>query len=196
MIKRALIGGAIGFLTQAVAASVVTVNFESDAPGPKPNGFMSNDSSFLRFSDTAGSDLVVDNFGIASIGQGLAVGTDTDGSLLLMEFDGLVDSLSLDFGNDDPAFTFPGDVAILIAYLDGIEVGQTFIEMNGNTAMDQNVSFSGELFNSATFEFYVTGEGGTEVVDNISFNIVPGPGALALLGPIALISRRRRKRDS
>lgn len=174
-------------------AAITVIDFESDAPGPVPNGFQSVQSPLVTFTDSDGSDLSIGNFGIASIGQGLAVGRD-DNSLLVMDFSTLIDSLSLDFGNDDPALSEPGDEVILTAYLDGRLVDSTFVEMNRNTAMDQTITFSGAVFNSATIEYYVSSTGLTKVVDNIVFNTVPGPGTgiLGALAIVGLVGRRRR----
>jgi hypothetical protein len=193
MILKATCVAATLTLAMPAAADVTFIDFESDAPGPVPNGFMSADAGLLvSFSDSDGSDLVIGDFGIESDGQGLQVGDD-DFSLLLMEFSELMNSLSLEFGNDDPAFTDVGDAAVLTVYLGGIEVGQSSVIMNRNDAMDQTISISGVEFDSASLDYYVSSDGVYKVVDNIAFNTVPGPGALALLAGFGLLPLRRKR---
>lgn len=194
MIKRAMFSAAVIGLTTAAHAGTTVIDFETDPAGPRPNGFFSLNSPLVTFTDSEGADLLIDNFGIRSIGQGLAVGTDLDGSILIMDFSVTVDSLSMDIGNDDPLFTSPGDYALLTVYLDGNEVGTTLVELNGNSAMDQNIAFSGEFFNSASIEYYVSGDGATEIVDNITFHPVPVPGALAPLAMLLTSPMTRRRR--
>jgi hypothetical protein len=173
-------------------AAIHFINFESDPPGPQLNGFMSFDSNVVTFFDSMGADLFVADFGIASHGRALAVGGN-DQSALIMNFSMLVDSLSMEFGNDDPALTADGDGVFLTTYLNGNFVGQTFVFMNRNTAMDQSISFSGAVFDSAVLEYYVTGDGLMKVVDNIEFNVIPGPEVTGLLIAAALARFRRRR---
>jgi hypothetical protein len=185
-----VVGATLLSLTLSATADIIT--FESDPAGPVPDGFMSADSPLVSFTNSFGLGLAIGNFGIASDGQGLAVG-DNDTSFLIMDFSVLINSLSLDFGNDDPALTAPGDTAILTAYLDGVEVGQTVVLLNRNTAMDQTISFAGTAFNSASLDYYVTGDGLTKIVDNINFTPVPVPGALGMLAITGLLGRSRRR---
>ena len=177
--------------TLSAHAALVTVNFESDAPGPVANGFMSFDSPFVTFSDSDGSDLSIGNFGIASDGQSLMVGQN-DTSALIMNFSTIVDSLSIDFGNDDPNLSEPGDFATLTLFLGNVFVGEAFVELNRNTAMDQTISFSGAAFDNATIEYYVSSDGVAKTFDNFVFNTVPGPGGLGLMALVGLAARRRR----
>lgn len=175
------------------ARQTTVIDFEQDAAGPVANGFMSIDSPLVSFTDSDGSELAIGNFGIESIGQGLQVGGN-DFSLLLMSFSELMNSLSLAFGNDDPAFTDVGDAAVLTVYLDDVEVGQSIVDMNRNDAMDQTISISGVAFNSASLDYYVSSDGVYKVVDNVTFTTVPGPGALALLALAGALCRFRSRR--
>ena len=146
-------------------------------------------SPLVTFSDTLGQDLEIGDFGTASMGQGLLVGDGPgEGSLLLMNFSSIVDFLSVDFGNDQPDVVKQGNEVILTAYLDGVYVGETNVIMNGDGVMNQSIAFSGAMFNSATIDFYLGLFGAEEVVDNIAFNPIPGPGTglMALLGVGAL----------
>ena len=177
--------------TLSVHAAIVTVDFESDSPGPVANGFMSFSTPLVTFSDSDGSDLSIGDFGIASHGQAIMVGRN-DFSAMIINFSTVVDSLSIDFGNDDPNLTLPGDYADLTLYLGNVFVGETFVELNRNTAMDQTISFSGAAFDNATIAYYVSSDGVAKTFDNIVFNTVPGPGGLGLLIAAGFIRRRRR----
>jgi len=197
MITRIILAATTASLAIVSGATgdIVIIDFEQDPAGPKPNGFFSVDSPLVSFTDSNDSDLLIADFGIESIGQGLAVGTDIDNSILIMDFTAVVDSLSLAFGNDDPALSLPGDFAQLTLFLNGSEVGQVNVEMNRDSAMNQTISFAGEFFNSATIQFYASSDGITEVVDNITFNTIPGPGVgpVGLIAMVAVGGRRRRR---
>jgi hypothetical protein len=181
--------------------AAVLVDFESDTTGYKPNGWTSVDSSLISFSDSLGEDMEVLDFGDQGDGQSLAVNWD-DASYLIMDFAALVDSLSLDFGNDDPYWSEASDLAILTVYLNGTQVGQTTVEMNRDDIMNQSISISGVTFDRATFFYdahssYYTGL--IEIVDNVRFELagstVPAPGAILLgtLGTGLVGWLRRRK---
>ena len=192
MIRQIALGAlAVTVICGGAAADLVTIDFESDAAGPVPNGFMSASSPLVSFSDSLGAELEINTFGIASIGQGLAVGGDLyDTSLLVLNFATVIDFLSIDVGNDLP--TAPFNTATLTLYLNDIKVGATILDMNNNGAMDESISFSGALFNSATLDFYDGNGSTTEIVDNIAFNTIPAPGALAVASLTLLLPRRRR----
>lgn len=182
-----------------VAQAVVVIDFESDTTGAKPNGWMSVDSSLVSFTDSVGTDLNVGDYGAQSQGQALAVMTDFDDSWLVMDFAVRVNSLSLDFGNDDPAFSTAGDQAVLTAFLGGSQVGQTSVVMNRDDIMNQSISIAGVDFDQATFYYAVNpSQGLIEIVDNIQFQpggVIPAPGALVLgslgAGLIGWLRRRR-----
>lgn len=190
--------GASACMAFAFAASAelnTTITFENDPAGPVPDGFVSADSPLVSFSNNFGLGLAIGDYGVASDGQGIAVG-DNDSSGLLMNFSTLMNALSLDFGNDDPNLTLDGDYALLTIYLDGFEVDHSIVLLNRNTAMDQSISISGTEFNSAVIEFYSGGDGITEVVDNIRFTAVPAPGIAGMLGAAGacgLFGRSRRR---
>lgn len=184
-------------LTGAAQAAVV-IDFESDATGAKPNGWQSDDSALVSFTDSMGANLDVYDYGNQSHGQALAVNSD-DPSYLIMDFAVPVGFLSFEFGNDDPGYSAPGDLAILTAFLDGGQVGQTSVVMNRDDIMNQSISISGLTFDRATFFYDVTGGSGLiEIVDNIQFEpggVIPVPGALVLgslgAGLVGWLRRRR-----
>jgi hypothetical protein len=182
-------------LAGAVQAAVV-IDFESDATGAKPNGWQSDDSALVSFSDSMGANLGVGDYGSQSHGQALAVNGD-DASYLIMDFASPVSFLSLEFGNDDPGYSTAGDEAVLTAFLGAVQVGQTSVVMNRDDIMNQSITVSGVTFDRATFFYDVTGVGLIEIVDNIQFesSAVPAPGAIVLgslgAGLVGWLRRRR-----
>lgn len=199
--KRTLVCGLMCLGLAGAAQAAVSIDFENDALGYKPNGWNSVDSSLVSFSDSIGAQLQVYS-GLETDGTGLAVLTDSDGSSLIMNFAQAVNSLSLDFGNDQAGFAIPGDQAILTVFLGGDQVGQTAMAMNLNDLMDQTIFISGVTFDSATLYYAATGQtnGLTEIVDNIQFEVagatIPAPGAI-LLGTLGtgLVGWLRRHRS-
>ena len=205
----------LGLATVKPATAAEFVTFETDPSVSVPNGFVSNppDSQLVSFSDTLGANLVIGNFGVQGNGQSLAVGFD-DASALKMNFSHLMKSLSLDFGNDDPYFSSPGDTAELTLFLGATQVGVVSVPMNRDDIMNQTISFAasgpGQYFDMATFFYNVAvptpaGTSGLiEVVDNIEFQpagkAVPEPSTvlgLGLLGLVALVKRQLMpKQDS
>jgi hypothetical protein len=180
-----------------VAHASIMIDFESDTTGSKINGWSSVDSSLLSFSDSVGADMDVYDYGLQSHGQALAVHTDNDDSWLIMDFSIIATSLQLEFGNDDPGWSNPGDKAVLTTFLGGGQVGQTSVVMNRDDIMNQSISISGMNFDRATFYYAVDPSLGLiEIVDNIQFEVIPAPGAI-LLGSIGvgLVGwlRRRQK---
>ena len=144
-----------------------TIDFESDTTGSKPNGWQSVDSTLVSFTDSDGAGLDIADYGHQSDGKALAVKSD-DPSYLIMEFSVPMTSISLDFGNDDPGWSEPGDEAVLTLYYGASQVDQVSVVMNRNDDMDQSISFSGEVFDKATFYYDATIQGGLiEIIDNI-----------------------------
>jgi hypothetical protein len=166
-----------------VSAKADTITFENDPLAILPNGSHSVESTLVTFSASGGGGLIIrpEVGSMEFLGtRGLAV----EGSPfvhLIMNFEVPVNSLSLWFGNDDPSSTAPGDTAILRVFMDGSLVGETTVLLNRNDFIDQQISFSGVLFNSADFHFsqelFLT-----ETVDNIQFTPVPEPTSVVLLG--------------
>ena len=159
-------------------ATATTISFTADLPGPRPNGFVSSESPLVSFSDTLNSDLFVFNFG--PTGQGLAVGV-ADDSLLRMDFTQHVNSLEVAFGFD---FVL-GTRAWLLMFNGPTFVSLVSIEVNGDGLVNQTISFSGVAFNIAAFWFgndVGTPLNQVEFIDNVTFNVVPEPATMLLLG--------------
>ena len=183
-------------------ADTIFIDFESDTPGGKPNGFQSNDSDFVSFFDTNGANLRIANFGSQGDGLTLGIFTDFDQSGLQMVFDGLADFISFEFGNDQPFGSNNVQDAVLTLFNDGTQVGQVSVPVNNNDIMDQSIMFSGATFDEATF-FYVGANGQPatliELVDNFEINqVVPEPASIAIwsaIGAAGLISARRRRKN-
>lgn len=154
----------------ASAASPITVDFEGDAAGGKPNGYVSPSSPLLSFYDTNGANLSVADFGNQSHGKGLAVNGD-DNSALEIRLAAPTSRLSLAFGNDHPGIADATDKAVLTLYRGATQVSQVAVTVNANDVMDQTVTqASGPVFDRATFQ-YVDFSGTPlnliEVVDDI-----------------------------
>ena len=193
-------------------AALLTIDFEEDTPGGKAEGFVAADYAGLAFFTDLGAGLEVGDVTPQSDGNGLLARNDTNGNFLKGVFsDGPHAFLSMDFGNDDAAFTNPGDRAVLTVYLGAVLVGSTFVVMNRNDVMDQTVGFNFGPFDTFTLAYTdaagnpFTGGGGTpvgliEVIDNVTFDVadrvVPEPGSWALMilgfGGVGAALRRRR----
>ena len=189
-----------GVMAFAGVASADFIDFESDTAGLKPNGFSSVDSGAVTFTDSNGADLQVLSSGGSgeTDGQSLVVFGD-DAGFLIMDFTSLFNSISLDFGNDDPFFSSAGDTADLRLYNGGSQVGFVSVVMNRDDLMNQTIAYSGAAFDRAEFFYNVTGGGLIEVVDNIQFDQapIPEPATMTLLGlGLAGLAARSRRNKS
>ena len=180
------------------AAQADLITFTTDTTGGKPNGWISAESALVSFTDSNGTGLNVQDFGVQSIGKGLEVQTDNDSSILIMNFTQKMQSINMDFGNDDPAWITAGN-AVLTLFDGATQVGQVLVAMNLNDIMDQTIAYSGSYFDKATLEYQVSrisDSGGLiEVVDNIEITAAPEPTTLLLLGLGVLGLAGIRKRD-
>jgi PEP-CTERM motif len=179
-----------------------TITFEADAPGLRPSGFQSVQSSLVTISDSLGEDILLDNFSPQSIGNGIAL-TSFATSAFVLDFSVNVSFLSLDFGNDDSCCMEAGATAVLEVFLNGTLVGTSQIPVNLNDLMDQTIVFSmdGVVFNRAVFRYQqsIGTPGATEIIDNINFTPasepVPEPASILLLGTgVATFAIRVRAR--
>lgn len=186
MFKKSTIASLFAVALFAASANATVINFDTDAAGARTNGFSSITEAGVHFSDNIGQDLYLANFGNQSHNNALGVFSD-DQSQLIINFDFMVNALSLAFGNDDAGWTSAGDLGLLTLFNGATQVGQSSVVLNRNDIMDQTVGFSGADFNRATFA-YVRGSTPidlVEIVDDVTFSRsarVPEPTMLALLG--------------
>jgi len=177
-----------------VSAATIDVNFDSETPFINvPNGFTSSETELISFSDTAGANLQLVTDPLRTNGStALAVGQEHDDSGLLIEFDFFASAIQMDFGNDNPLFSSPGDAALLTVFLGDVMVGSESLLMNRNYMMDQTIRFDGMLagvfFDSAILKFDVDPSLGlVEIVDNVSVTPVPEPTAALIFGVGSLV---------
>jgi hypothetical protein len=212
LLAAAATAATLAFGASAQAATLVTIDFTEDTGGVKAEGFSAVDYADLDFFTDLGAGLEVGDFSPQSQGNGLLARNDTNGNFIKGVFnDGPHAFLSMDFGNDDPFFTIPGQRAVLTVYLGAALVGQTFVVMNRNDVMDQTIGFNFGPFDNFTFAYTdaagnpFTGGPGTnvgliEVIDNITFDVadavVPEPATWAMMilgfGGVGATMRRRR----
>lgn len=184
------------------AAQAVVIDFESETTGGKANGYTTDDSSIVHFSDSDGANLSVSDFGIQSNGIGLGIFSDDSTSFLIMTFDVALNYLGLSFGNDQ---AFGGNVvqdAVLTVFSGATQVGQVSVAVNNDDIMNQSIFFSGASFDNATFAYVgANGQLATliEIVDDIEIREaaagVPDSGTTLLLigmamAPLAYLRRR------
>lgn len=204
----AAVAGALMFLGVAGAAHALVIDFSGETPGSRPNGFSPVGFPDVSFTDSVGADLVIEDSGVQSDGIGLVVNSDTDGGGLFIDFAIDITSIALDFGNDDPDFTNPGDLALLQVFHDGNFIAGTTVVLNRDDIMNQRISLFAPLIDRAFFAYVdpnlvpLTGlpnasTGLIEIVDNISVSPVPLPAALPLflaaLSALGFCGWRRRR---
>lgn len=194
---------AAGCLLSLSAAAAPIVDFTSEVTGNKADGYTVGGISF--YNTVASGYMDVEDYGVQSFGNAIGAFDDTNGNALKMTFSP-TNVISMSFGNDDPFFTNPGDLALLQVYNGASLVGFSTVVLNRDDIMNQSISFSGGSFDSAIFSYVdpsfnpYTGGGGVntgliEIVDNIS--LVPEPETYAMLlaglGLLGFMARRRKE---
>jgi len=183
-IVQNIAGLVLAGITGFAHAGLMTIDFEAEPSGSKPNGYSPAGHPDVSFTDTLGAGLALGNFAAQGDGQSLVVYGD-DASKLQIDFGFDISFLSLDFGNDDPRFSSLGDLAWLEIWDNGALIDTASLVMNRNDIMDQTISYTGSGFDQAFF-YYGNPAGTpinlTEIVDNISYGAVPEPSILGLLG--------------
>lgn len=187
----------------AFSANAALIDFTAETTGAIANGYAIQDVTFF---DTMGANMQINNFGVQSHGNGLAVFGD-DASMLRMTFSGVFDTFALDFGNDDydpnrvsGIGAHIGDLALLTFYLSGSQVGQTQLALNLDDIMNQTIGASNLSFDEVTFAYVnpnLQPISLIEVVDNIVYDRVapiPEPSSYVLLG-LGLLGVMLRRRS-
>ena len=202
---------AAALFSYGTAHALTVIDFEADPGWVQAEGFLSGLFPLSFFSDLGmGLELATIPEGD---GNSLLARNDTNGNFIKGVFnDGAHSFLSMTFGNDDPAFTNPGDRAVLTVYNGAALVGATFVVFNRNDLMDQTIGFNFGPFDNWTLAYtdaagsVFTGGGGAatgliEVIDNITFDdgvgaVVPEPAAWTMMimgfGGVGALTRRRR----
>ncbi|MDW8382984.1 MAG: hypothetical protein RMN51_12855 [Verrucomicrobiota bacterium] len=198
----------------SMATHAAPIDFESETPGSKPNGYSVPGHPWVVFSDTVGSDLEVGYFGSQGLGLlSLAVNSDSDGSKLRIDFLQPAESITLWYGNDDPWWASATDLAWLEVWNGATLLATLSQSMDLDDVMSQSISYSGSCFTTVFFWYgdstgnpYTTNNttglsGLIEIVDNIEYTLcrphtVPDGGAtLGLLGfACAVVVAGRRLR--
>jgi hypothetical protein len=150
------------------------------------------DSPDITFSDTLGAHLIIVSDPVITGGsKSLAVFFD-DASALRIDFSFVASDITLDFGNDNPAYLAGGEVFELVAFLgdDPVPVGTTSVVPNLNSVVDQMITFSGASFDAVELRYTVSG---LEIIDNLMVTmavaVIPEPSAALLFGAGALLLR-------
>jgi hypothetical protein len=207
LLHAVLVAFFLGFGGNALAG-LVTIDFEGEATGSKPNGYTVAGAPGVHFSDTVGAGLFVANYGAQGQGQSLGVNSDSDGGGLRIDLDFVADFISLDFGNDDPGWSVASDIAYLELFLNDVSMGATSVLFNRDDIMNQTISMAGIEFDSAFFVYTDPDLGGftnvgnsplglIEIVDNIQINQIPEPTTLALMGlGLAGVGFTRKKKQA
>jgi hypothetical protein len=202
--RNSLVMAAIAAAAFSTPAFAV-IDFESTPVG----GYSSLLVDGVTFTSAlGGASLNVGNFGVQSDGQGLAVLGDSTGDYLVATLASATTSVSLDFGNDDPFFTVPGDLAVLQTFLSGSLVGTVSISLTPDDILNQTIAFSGAAFDSFTFAYTnalgspFTGGGAAnvgliEIVDNVVIAAVPEPASWAMMiAGFGLVGGALRRRET
>ena len=165
--SRALLASSIAAVTLVAApAAAQVIDFETGPTGVIADGYTTGG---ITFTTALGSGLEIGNFTPSTAGRGLIVRSDSNGNFLRGAIAGGTNYLSFDFGNDDPLFTLPTDLATLRVYsgltlLDTITLG-----LNRDDVMNQTIGYSGGLFDN--FEFAYTNAAGSPFTGGVGTNI-------------------------
>jgi hypothetical protein len=191
MISKTILFAAALALPAAAQAAVVT--FDSTPSGGAAEGFSATGEPGITFFGAVPGNLDVGNFGSQSgNSQALAAYNDTNGNFIRGVMASKSTAISMEFGNDDAAFTNVGDLATLTLFDGAAQVGQVTVVLNRNDVMDQTIAYAGVAFDSWTFAYTnaagnpFTGGGQAnvgliEIIDNINYRAVPEPATWAMM---------------
>jgi hypothetical protein len=193
------------------AGVTVTVDFESDPVNFPPDDvyvdeFVSDDSPHVTFTSTVeGGGVQVRGDAPELMGR---TGILPRGpasvfvpSGLKMGFARPVTALSILFGNDDPGPFFTEDRALLEVFSGNTFVGQTVVMFNDNDLADQTISIDTagtQTFDMATLTYVDSTLQArsplAELVDEITFTMIPEPNTANLLFAALMICKSVRTR--
>ncbi len=195
-------GSAFGTVSLSQGASAPTytgasLNFD-EVGGPTGPGVPTNSWSGIgitTFAAGVGPGFVGDRSGEPGFGWLPANNTFTGDFGVFINFDDDVTEFSAQvWDNGGPASPFGGGMFV-VALNDGVEVLFAVVEPGfggvGDTWFDITTS-GGMVFDELRF----VGQdfaGPVTIIDNISFNSVPAPGAFAMLGLVGVAGARRRR---
>jgi MYXO-CTERM domain-containing protein len=186
-------------ITQGTTAPTYGTTLNFDEPGG-PTGFVSTDAWLVSHGITelqAGDGVPqVDDWATITGQPWIGSGNSFFGNFgVFLTFENDVTEMSFEaWDPSGPPGPFGGGMGIFL-FNDGVEVGSAFVEPAragiGDQAFDVTTS-GGDVFD----EIRILGFGFTPTtyIDNMSWNPVPAPGALALLGVVGLVGGRRRRK--
>ncbi len=180
-------------------AQTAVINFEGETAGVKANGYTAIGHPDVRFTDTVGAGLTIGRFSGRGIGnRTLAVWDDLDGSKLQMDFGRPMTALSLSYGNDDVSYASTSDRAWLEIWNGSTLLHRSSLAMNLNRAADQTIAYTAPGGVSFTRAYFWYGDsagspftrsafgftGMIEMVDNISYTVIPEPQSALAVGAV------------
>jgi hypothetical protein len=190
------------------APAVTLIDFESSPVGAVADGATIGG---ITFTSALGTGLAIGNYGSQSAGNGLAAFGDLDGNFIKGAIAGGASYISLMFGNDDPDFLSPGDLAVLKVFSGATLLSTVTIELTSpDDILNQSISYTG-LFDNFSFAYTnangspFTGGNGkntglAEIIDNIEIGFasgaVPEPASWAMMiGGLAFVGFAMRRRS-
>ena len=192
-------GSAVGSIavTQSATGTTysTTLNFD-EAGGPTGPGIANNAWAGLGLADMAagdGNNFVGDNAGI--FGPWIGSGNSFFGNFgIFMTFDSDLTNFSGQFWDPSgPPGPIGGGLGVFV-FDDGVEVANAFLTPSWGGVGDEwiDISATGGM---AFDEIRVLGFGfdPTTFADNLSWNAVPAPSSMALLGLSSFVASRRRR---
>jgi Ca2+-binding RTX toxin-like protein len=153
----------------APGAAAIEIDFSEETLGFKPDGFTTVDSPHVSFSSTNGDLYVGDWF--QGNGQSILAFDAGGTGGLEIRTSTPTNSISVAFGNDDPAYAGAGSKAVMTLFRNGTEVAEKSVVMNLNEVADQVITQEkGPIFNRAVIVYVNAADdpsGLLEVVDDI-----------------------------
>jgi Ca2+-binding RTX toxin-like protein len=136
----------------APGAAAIEIDFSEETLGFKPDGFTTVDSPHVSFSSTNGDLYVGDWF--QGNGQSILAFDAGGTGGLEIRTSTPTNSISVAFGNDDPAYAGAGSKAVMTLFRNGTEVAEKSVVMNLNEVADQVITQEkGPIFNRAVIVY-------------------------------------------